>query len=384
MTKNVLLVAFSAFFADMGYQSAIALFPIFLVTVLGASASTFGLATAAAFGIGSFFGYLGGLMSSRFNDKKIAILGNSLIPLISLMGLTSSPLIAAALFSGGWWARNFRSPSRRVIFSNATTAKNRAKAFGFLHALDIGGGALSIVMLLALILMGIAVKMILLLTIIPLVISTMLLFFIKEAKTGIANAKSKLVNITRKIAIKGNAYKGIIIATSLYGFSSYTFGFPILTISHVSNDLFGIGAYGVYLGVSAIAGYFIGSRGWNKIRTLSLAGYVLSGLGTLIIGIGYILQLGLASLFLGVVVMGSGFGAIETLEPTLISLIKSPKDIGRGMGALAGSRSIGIFSANLIMGILYVINPGESYIYAATVAIIAGAIVLVSGKGLKA
>ncbi len=87
MTKNVLLVSFSAFFADMGYQSAIALFPIFLVTVLGASASTFGLATAAAFGIGSFFGYLGGLMSSRFNDKHIAILGNALIPLISLMGL---------------------------------------------------------------------------------------------------------------------------------------------------------------------------------------------------------------------------------------------------------------------------------------------------------
>ena len=383
MTKNVLLVSFSAFFADMGYQSAIALFPIFLVTVLGASASTFGLATAAAFGIGSFFGYLGGLMSSRFNDKHIAILGNALIPLISLMGLTASPLIAAALFSGGWWARNFRSPSRRVILSNATTVKNRAKAFGFLHALDIGGGALSIVMLLALIMIGIALKTILLLTIIPLVISTMLLFFIKEVKTGMANAKGKLAYITRKIKVRGNAYKGIIIATSLYGFSSYTFGFPILTISHVSNDLFGIGAYGIYLGVSAIAGYFIGTRGWNKIRALSLAGYVLSGLGTLIIGIGYMLQLGLASLFLGVIVMGSGLGAIETLEPTLISLIKSSKDIGRGMGAIAGSRSLGIFSANLIMGLLYVINPAESYIYAAIVAIIAGAIVLVSGKGFK-
>jgi MFS family permease len=381
MTKDVLVVSFSAFFADVGYQTAIALFPVLLVTILGASAYQFGIATAAAFGIGSFFGYIGGWMSSKFNDKYVAIFGNALIPLISLMGLTQSPLIAALLFCGGWWARNFRSPSRRVILTEATTKADRGKVFGFLHLLDIGGGALSIVMLLIFVIIGVAFNTIILLTAIPLVISTILLFFTKETKEHlIKDVKKKVGTVTKKMKVDSNTYKGIIIATSLYGFSSYSFGFPILTIAKVSNITLAIAAYGVYLGVSAVTGYFIGSRKWAKIKTLSIAGYVVSGIGTLIIGFGYLLSLGVGSLFVGVTILGFGLGTIETLEPTLITLIKSVKNIGKGMGALAGSRSLGIFSANLIMGILYVLNPAASYLYAAVVSIIAGAVVLGFGK----
>lgn len=387
MTKDVLLVSFSAFFADMGYQSAIALFPVLLVTILGATASEFGLATAAAYGVGSFFGYIGGWMSSKFNDKYIAIIGNALIPLISLMGLATTPLLAAAFFCGGWWARNFRSPSRRVILVEATTEKDRGKVFGFLHLLDIGGGAISVILLLIFVIAGVQISVILLLTAIPLIISTLLLVFTKNLKENKENAlsaiKNRFAKVTKKMKIANKTYKGIIIATSLYGFSSYTFGFPILTIASVSNITLAIAAYGVYLGVSAVTGYYIGSRKWNRIKTLSIAGYVLSGVGTLIIGFAYLLGLGVPALFVGVAILGFGLGAIETLEPTLISLIKSTKDMGRGMGALAGSRSFGIFGANLIMGILYVINPAESYLYAAVVAIIAGAIVLIYGKGFE-
>ena len=378
ITKNVTLIAFSAFFADLGYQAAIALFPIFLVSVLGAQASVFGVATAIAFGIGSFFGYIGGIAGAMFGDKRVAILGNSLIPLISLMGLASSPTIAAALFSGGWWARNFRSPSRRTMLVNSTRNADRGKAFGFLHALDLGGGALSVLVLLVLMIAGAAISTILLLTMIPLAASTALLFLVDEVKSGAQKVKKKVRSIKAVTGIGKGTYKGIILATALYGFSSYTFGFPILTIAHVSNDLLGIGAYGIYLGVSAASGYYIGSRKWRKTRSLSLAGYAMSGLGTLTIGLGYMMHLGVASLFVGVIALGFGLGAIETLEPTLISLIKNKSEVSRGMGALAGSRGIGIFSANIIMGILYVINPSDSYIYAAIVALVAAAIVLVS------
>jgi hypothetical protein len=51
---------------------------------------------------------------------------------------------------------------------------------------------------------------------------------------------------------------------------------------------------------------------------------------------------------------------------------------------LQGSRSFGLFFANLIMGILYVISPSYSYLYAAIVSITAGVLVLVAGKGFKA
>ena len=101
LNRNVMLISLSAFFADLGYQAALAILPIFLIITLKAPAYEFGLVNAIAFGGGSAFGYVGGRLSDRFSSKRIAILGNALIPLISLMGLAVSPVAAIALFSGG-------------------------------------------------------------------------------------------------------------------------------------------------------------------------------------------------------------------------------------------------------------------------------------------
>lgn len=381
MNKDVLLISFSAFFADLGYQTAVALFPIFLVVTLKASGSTYGLANAVAFGIGSFFGYLGGLLSDKYDAKKIAIIGNAFIPLISLMGLSQSVTVAVMLFSGGWWARNFRSTARRAILVVNSSHEERGKVFGFLHALDIGGGMISVIMLLGLIYLGLSYNKILLLTAIPLVISTLLLI----PTTSINHTKKESEKKTESNdKMPGNTYKGIIIATALYGFSTYSLGFPILTITQQSNSsLLGIGSYAVYLGVSAAVGYWIGSRKFNKIKALSYLGYIFSGVGSLLLGLSYLYHWGNPVSYFAVAILGFAFGVIETLEPTLISFIKGVKDLGKGMGALAGSRSFGIFSANLIMGVLYVVNPFYSYLYATFISIIAGIVVLALGKGFK-
>ena len=63
--RNVLLISFSAFFADMGYQLVIAGLPYFLVVVLGAPVIIFGLAEALNYGIGSIFAYFGGRLADR-------------------------------------------------------------------------------------------------------------------------------------------------------------------------------------------------------------------------------------------------------------------------------------------------------------------------------
>ena len=151
LNRNILFISLSAMFADLGYQTIIAGFPILLVLYFGASPTLFGLASALAFGIGSFLGYLGGKIGDIYGNKKIAIIGNLLIPLLSLIGLAVSPIVAISLFCGGWWARNFRTPSRRKLLSDSARKSAKTKAFGFLHMLDIGGGMLSIIILLILI-----------------------------------------------------------------------------------------------------------------------------------------------------------------------------------------------------------------------------------------
>ena len=379
LNRNVMLISLSAFFADLGYQAALAILPIFLIITLKAPAYEFGLVNAIAFGGGSAFGYVGGRLSDRFSSKRIAILGNALIPLISLMGLAVSPVAAIALFSGGWWARNFRSPASRAMLVRSSSTDDRGKAFGFLHALDIGGGMVSILILLLLLLAGLGYTQILLLTAIPLVISTILLVMISDSRMARRKA-SRNANAALPSAGRA-AYRGIILSTSLYGFSSYSLGFPILTIAQQSSSsLLGIGSYGIYLGVSAVAGYYIGSRRWNYVRTLGLYGYLLSGLGTLFLALAYLSGQGAMALYAAVAVIGFSMGVVETIEPTIVSLIKKAGSIGSGMGALTGSRSIGIFSANVIMGLLYALSPAYSYLYAGMVAILAAAIIAYSGR----
>jgi MFS family permease len=379
INSNVLLISFSAFFADLGYQTAVALFPVFLVLFLKAPVYEFGIANAVAFGVGSIFGYAGGVLGDRFNDKWIAVLGNALIPILSLTGLAISPTVAVILFASGWWARNFRSPSRRKMLVESTNRKNRGRVFGFLHALDIGGGMFSIVLLLVFLIHGLDYRVIFLITAIPITISTVLLLFTRH--TGLHGKEAPEKSAAKQTDVDRRTYKGIILATSLYGFSSYSLGFPILTIAQSSNSLLGIGSYAVYLGVSAVSGYIIGSRVVNRVSSLAKTGYILSGIGTFGLAFAYLLGHNIILLYASVAVLGFSLGAIETLEPTIISFIKSIREVGSGMGSLSASRSIGIFLANLIMGLLYVISPFYSYAYAGIVSIAAGCIVLYSGRG---
>ena len=92
----------------------------------------------AFYGGGSLFSLAG----ARIGDRRLALLGNSAIPLLSLSALSVSSAAAIGLLCGGRWARNLRSPARRVMLVEAVPRESdRNSAFGFLHALDVGGGA---------------------------------------------------------------------------------------------------------------------------------------------------------------------------------------------------------------------------------------------------
>ena len=176
LTKDVLLISLSAFFADAGYQALIAGFPIFLVLYLKAPVYYLGIAMALAYGIGSVFAYYGGRLADRHGKKKIALLGNILIPVLSFTGFASFAAEATAIFSAGWWARNFRTPARRAMIGDISRKLDKPKVYGFLNALDVGGGVIAVSYLSMGIYLGIALKLIFLATAIPILISSLCLF----------------------------------------------------------------------------------------------------------------------------------------------------------------------------------------------------------------
>jgi MFS family permease len=384
VSRDVLLICFSAFFADLGYQGVTALFPLFLVIQLHQPAYVYGIITALSFGIGSFFAYIGGRAGDRFDKKQIALLGNIFIPLMAFSGLTHLVWLSGVLYILGWWARYFRTPARRALLVNVSPREFRAKVFGFLHALDIGGGMLSALIALGLVALHVPIGTIILFAIAPLLVSSLVLALVRrdtlyldeptETRQPSAQEASQQVRRSNNVI-----FIALLVSATFYGFSFYNLGFPILTAAttqHSYSYLFGILTYVIYLGVSAISGYVLGSTRIRPLRALWSFGYFPSALASLLIGLSYLFHLYVAVFYIFVAGLGFGMGAAETFEPTLTSFLVSTTNLSGGMGWLSVSRSIGQFLANLIMGFLFSFSQFASYLYAFASALVATAILL--------
>ncbi|MHB1646525.1 MAG: MFS transporter [bacterium] len=450
LNSNVFFIAFSAFFADLGYQAVLVMFPIFLVLYLHSSIIYFGIASAISYGVGAFFGYFGGIAGDKFGHKKIAIIGNIFIPLLSFTGFSVYPAEAVALFSAGWWARNFRSPSRRVLLSRSVFREFYGRAFGFLHALDEAGGFFAGIYALILFAYHVPIKYILIITMIPLFMSTFCLILISEKKLinnpganqnienknindkneindinikndnknknntdnnlisnknknqiskiqnseiaehresnkinnlDIKNDENKYLN-DKEHNLNNNLFKRILIATSLYGFSSFSFGFPILTIAQSSkNDELGILSYIVFFAFTSLTGLVAGRTILKTVKKLGL-GYLLTFIGSAGMALVFAFSLNPLLYYIAVAFLGISLGFIETAEPTAISIISKNDKRGKSMGSLTAARSIGIFGGNIIMGLLYSVGADYSYLYAGILSLAASLIIFTSKSNI--
>jgi MFS family permease len=375
MTGDALLLCFSAFFADLGYQGVSALFPLYIVFALHEPVYWYGIITGIAFGAGSVFAYIGGLAGDCFDKKYVAIAGNILIPLMAFSGLAGSLWLSATLFILGWWSRYFRTPARRALIVHVTPKEQRGYAFGVLHALDIGGGMLSALFALLFLALHVPVSSIILYATLPLIISTILLFFVRRITLYPEETPLQERGVGGGPKAERTLFIFFLVAATLYGFSFYNLGFPILTATGgsatTSGYELGVLAFVIYLGISAVSGYVLGGMKRSPLHSLWLIGYLPSALGSGLIALSVVFHMNELAFYLFIAVLGLGMGAVETYEPTLVSSLASSASLSRGMGFLSVSRSIGQFLSNLIMGILFSVSGFVPYAYAFASALLA-------------
>jgi MFS family permease len=307
-TDDVWAISLSAFFADLGYQSVLAGFPLFLVLTLHQPVWEFGLASALSYGVGAAFSFAGGRIGDRVGHRRLALAGNAVIPLLSLSALVASPVWAIGFLSGGWWARNLRTPSRRVMLVEAVpNEKDRSAAFGFLHALDVGGGALAGVYVLVALAHHVAFRWIFIATIVPLVRSTISLYRASTGSPPVSDKPTAKAAVDRLLPPPGA--RALLVAAALYGFTYYSVGFLVLTVAQSGGRLLaGIGAFLILQAVSATTGYLLGGRlgagPAAQFGRLGLLGYLGAALGATILALASGEHLGLPVLFVGVAVIG--------------------------------------------------------------------------------
>lgn len=377
LSRDGLLLSLSAFFADLGYQGVTALYPLFVVLELHKSPLIYGLISGLGFGVGSLFAFVGGRLGDRLPKKLIIIIGNLGILLLALSGISSTIWLSGLLFMGGWWFRYLRTPPRRALLVQVTAPEHRTKVFGFLHALDIGGGLLSIIAAIILLLLHVSAGHIIIFASIPLIISTLVLLPVGKSKLypveEKANEEVKTSEVEAKHKRQQRIFLAILVASSLYGFSFYNLGFPVLSAATISKVVVaGLVTYGIYLGVSAISGWLLGLANLKGLRPLWKWGFVPSALASLIIAANAFLHGGVWIFYPAVAILGLGMGAVETYEPAMLASLRTSGNVSSGMGWLSVARSLGQFGSNFIMGALFVIGEGYAYIFAGGMALLAG------------
>lgn len=390
LSRDAVLLCVSACFADLGYQGVTALFPLYIVFRLHAAVYWYGVITAIAFGGGAAVGYLGGRAGDRVDRKYLIIAGNAFIPLMALSGLAHVLWLAGLLFILGWWARYFRTPVRQALLVLVTRPDDRGLAFGFLHALDIAGGMFSALIALLLIAIGLKIETVMLWAVVPLVVSTAVLLFVR--RTQLFPESTPLAMVAPGAEPAGGAEPTgaaerslliwLLVSATLYGFSFYNLGFPILSAAggHGARQGYELGvlAYVVYLGVSAVSGYALGAGRVPALRSLWLLGYLPSALASGLIGASELLHLNAIAFYLFIAMLGLGMGGVETQEPTLVSSLVRSTRLSRGMGFLTVSRSIGQFLSNLVMGFLFTLSSSVPYFYAFASACLAAAVLAIA------
>lgn len=366
---EVLKISFSAFFADLGYQAAVVMFPLIFVIYLGAPMWLYGIAEAINYGLGSLMAFLGGLAGDRFGRWRVAVLGNAVIISVSFLGFARYWWQALLIFMVGWWFRNFRTPPRRAMLTEVTDPGERGEAFGLLHALDIAGAALSITYTAVLLFLRFPVEYLLLITAVPLVVSTLLIALVRAGRG--ANAGSISMAEFRRL---GRALWLIVISTFFFGFSQYSFGFPVITTAEFTHeDYLAVITYGVFLAASSLFGYVFGKSRVNEYVGLSFLGYLLGVFASL--GFALLSPLGVVGIYPAAFLLGVAVAATETFEPTIISKVAPEERMGLGMGLLSFGRSVGIFLANTVMGLLYQIHYSYAYYFAAASSLVSFLIV---------
>jgi len=377
-TPDLWRISLSAFFADLGYQAVLALFPLYLVLHLGAPVWVFGLSQALAYGPGALFAYWGGRLGDRYGRRKIALLGNAGLPLLALIGLVGVPWLAVLLLAVGWWARNLRSPPRRALVTEAVPAADHGSAFGFLHALDVGGGMLAAIYAFLLVEGGVPYGDILLGTALPLVVSTAVLWRVRAGRSPPAAPPPHPTAAPEPAGAARRLVGSILAATLLYGFAAYSIGFPVLSTARATGvPGFGILVFVAFLGVSALVGLAVGGIRVGRVRWLALGGYGVAAAGSALLAIGSAGLGGLPVFLGGAGLLGAALGVVETFEPTLIARVVPEVRRSREFGRLTAFRSVGLFAANLVLGLLFVVNPAYPYLYALLAAGAAAILIVV-------
>lgn len=217
--RNVLALAAVSFLTDVASDMTYPLLPLFLATVLGASATSVGAIEGAAESTAALLRLASGWLSDRVPRRKPLVLaGYGIASLIRpLIGIAQSASQVLAIRVADRVGKGIRGAPRDALIADSVDPAIRGRAFGFHRAADHAGAVVG--PLLAFILLQWAhldLRQVFLLTIIPGALAILALVLgVREVPRTIPSSSSKRFDPNVRLSRRFWAYLVVLFVFTL-------------------------------------------------------------------------------------------------------------------------------------------------------------------------
>lgn len=380
--RNVIILGFISFFADISTEMVYPIIPLYLTTVFGATPALVGIIEGTAESLASLLKVFSGYITDKYkNRKKVAFAGYATGIIYKLM------LISATSWTGILGARvidrigkGVRTAPRDVMVSQASEKGQLGKAFGIHKAMDMAGSALGI--LFAYFIMKayngeIEYKKIFLISIIPGLAALMLFFFVKENKN---KEKGPAIEpFWKNIKKLDSQLRMYLIVVFLFTLGNSSNAFLLLRAKSVGFDNSSvILMYFIYNITASVLSIPFGKRSDKSGRKKFLvSGYIVFAL----VYMGFALAINKAFVILMFVMYGAYTAMIAGVERAFISEISPPDLKGTMLGLHSTVAAIALFPASALAGILWNSFGAEApFIFGAGMSLLAALILILFMK----
>lgn len=390
---TVLGVGLASFFSDAGHEMATAALPGFLVG-LGAPAAALGAIEGIADASLSASKLAGGVLADRPGSSRKAIAAGGY--LVTGLGYGSFALagswpVVAVGRAVAWSARGVRSPARDAILADVVPESHLGRAFGVERAGDSLGAIVG--PLLAAAAIGVlSYRGLFALSTIPAVFAALSVFLLTKEVPHAREALHETAGRIRDLVRVPGRFRSLVAGVGLYGLGNFSATLLILRATQIlqtsgrsTTDAASIAIllYTAHNAANAVVAYPAGALA-DRVgrRTVLVAGIALFGAACLAFAAGPTSVPTLTLLFCSI---GASTAMVETAEGSHASELLAPSIRGRGFGLLGLVDGIGDLVSSLVVGLLWTVAaPAWGFLYAATLAILSVAILLVLDRSAPA
>lgn len=346
---------------DASSEIVHSILPVFLVTVLGASAITVGVIEGIAEATASITKVFSGVLSDRWQRRKgLLLAGYSLAaltkPLFPLAESVTWVLTARFLDRVG---KGIRGAPRDALIADLVTSEQRNAAYGLRQSLDSVGAFLGPLLAIGLLLLWQNdLRLVLWVAVVPAVLAVLLLIFgVEERRPEVSGVTSTEGPLRTRLAWNeqlrslGRRYWAVVGLGAVIAMARFSEAFLVLRASQLGLPLQWVPAIIMVLSlVYAASAYPTGlaARRWSR-RTLLCWGLLVLILADLILAT----AASSTFVFVGVALWGLHMGLTQGLLAALVADAVAPERVGTAFGFFNLITGVCLLAASTVAGLLW-------------------------------